>query len=214
MFRVISLFSTIVFLEIASGGAVGAGAALASMRFNKTANRRTVGGGEGSVIAGYSEIATGGALGDGAGLLDVSRAISVTASDGAVCDGVAVVDHDQTYRETASGGALAGGSAPATSVYHFAATGGAIVTQQEFSTGFTHRIKVTVPSGKIAEDLNMLLAVRIDATPNSLLVTVSSGRTQSHEIRETTDTDTALVFGCSLSSTSDNDFYVYFDHEG
>lgn len=212
MFRVISLFSTIVFLEIPSGGAVGAGAALASMRFKKTANGRTVGGGEGSVIAGYSEIATGGALGDGAGLLDVSRAISVTASDGAVCDGVAVVDHDQTYRE-ASGGALAGGSASATSVYHFAATGGAIVTQQEFSTGFTHRIKVTVPSGKIAEDLNMLLAVRIDATPNSL-VTDSSGRTLSHEIRETTDTDTALVFGCSLSSTSDNDFYVYFDHEG
>lgn len=117
------------------------------------------------------------------------------------------------YVETGEGGILSGGEHQQSLAFGPVASGGVSITQPPFANGHHYKTTITVPAGRVAQDLPFYLLVRL-AVPDvsgSFLVTDANGHTLAHDVRQIDEVEShvVLVFKCWLSASVDNVFYVY-----
>lgn len=137
------------------------------------------------------------------------------ASGGAVCSGTAPVEFIDSIHEIASGGAVLGGSATLTMVQNEIATGGAVLGSATYSNGFNHRLKIIVAASNVSDDLygyHMALVVTIPETLATLgeFALESNGVTLTSHTHSYVDDVLHLFAKTDLSSTIDNEFFLYF----
>ncbi|WP_417848363.1 hypothetical protein [Thalassoglobus sp.] len=216
---------TMFVLEDGAGGAVTGGSSLHS----KSTTVTTTGG---VVLAGESlsqvtiNVEGGSVVG---GASEMTYQTTITTEGGVVLSGLATIQSGII----SAGGAVVGGSSTVNSSTTVDTTGGAVVSpkskfwteiteqtsggveivQPVHSTGYTHRMSLTIPQSSLEASLTMMVGVRVPAVFNDAVVTSSNGSVLNSEIRETTDDDTCLFFRADLSDTTDNEFLVYFNME-
>lgn len=119
---------------------------------------------------------------------------------GVICGGSA--SYGLLLTETPSGGVICGGAAYAVS----------------FQLIFTYRVKITVPAGTVASDLEgfiLGIAPTLDTSHVNVAVfkvTDMAGNVLAHELRHY-DSDTGqahLFFRTDLSASVDNEFWLYY----
>ncbi|WP_041397938.1 LamG domain-containing protein [Rubinisphaera brasiliensis] len=212
--------------EQMEGGVTTAGEALFGVQMNPLAGGGTVAGGDsdntkivtlqtaGGVVAGgvsqtrtyLSEVVSGGLVAGGES--DVSITLTLTGG-GVLVGGGALLN--STTTATGSGGVVSGGSAQISTNITECASGGVVVVQPVFANGYAYRLPLTIPAEKVSSDLfNFPVGVVLQLSSSDFIITDSMGNVLDYEIRDQDDDLYWLFFKAALSSSQDNEFFVYF----
>ena len=191
------------------GGAVAGGSSTDAKIVAVEPAGGMVAGGLSQTSTYLSEIVSGGLVAGGES--DVS--ITLTLASGGVLGGGEAVLRSSTS-VNGSGGVVGGGSAAITTNITEYASGGVVVVQNRFANGYAYRLPLTIPADKVAADLhNFPVGVILQLSSSDFVITDSVGNVLDHEVRDQDDDFYWLFFKASLSSSQDNQFYVYFGGE-
>lgn len=184
--------------------------------------------GSNATVSGSQTISVSGGVVIG-GVADVSESDDVEVSGGVVAGGVSVVtitfspsisggvvagglgDAGGSVTEIPTGGAVSGGVAVQTISFSPPASGGVEILQARYANGYKYRLLLTVPASKVDANLEgFIVGWSTDTLSTSdILITDTSDNTKPSEVRELDDILT-VFFRADLSSSVDNDFYVYW----
>lgn len=192
-------------------------------------------GGSATVTSTSVVVPSGGVVVGGSAALQRAMIYNTTPSGGVVIGGSAVFDFGATpeiaggvvvggsasissvVTHAVSGGVVCGGSAIITAEYTVVPSGGVVIGTPPYDNGYFHRVKITVPAGRVASDLErFLLPVRVTLDPteatDDVLFTDAGGNRLPHDLVGFNSLSGKLwaYVRTNLVAEADNVLYLYY----